>query len=340
MEYQVDVYWAGGKGTKQKRAARQLELFREVARAFPDGEYAVDRTFALRVRTSRKQLGEEIFRFLEQRLGDSFSLDNAEEPTPQDIAHARFIPVEIGADLADCERSWKLLNPYPVVLCDKCWHVKEPAVPEPFVVANWVHQSTQEIFLAHSGLLVVRPRVLDLLLAVVRDQIEWGKARTKALPHLKLPLFWVRPKFQLGTAFIQPAKRCPKCNTLAPWYWARRRASSKESRGLLRPHFVVQLFGPEGVDIAVHGGSTGNRQSETFGIVRELFVSGGLFGYLYNSGVKGLVFPRRIVHSKKNEPSLVKIRRYAELTPGRGDRIVQRKPEPWRAVGKLVPVKI
>jgi len=88
----------------------------------------------------------------------------------------------------------------------------------------------------------------------------------------------------------------------------------------------VDHFGQRKFDIACVGSWYGTRENpELQDVPRDLVVSGGLFAFLYNAGVKGLVMPDEGVFSARGDSPLEKKRRFAELTSGKQDKILRKK---------------
>ena len=133
----------------------------------------------------------------------------AAELSASDIKRARFLPLyfPINAD----EENDEPLN-RRVKLCETCWFPDLGKVAKPYRVASIVAKKRKiDTFGAATGhVMIVRKHVLDLLSAVILDQIDSGPAQLES--GKKTDAFWVLPRFTVGPdAKLYVEKRCPKC---------------------------------------------------------------------------------------------------------------------------------
>jgi hypothetical protein len=240
------------------------------------------------------------------------------------LVHARYVLLWVmtgGKEDVDLDRDGQPLNRSPNVLCNKCGWVDPTVVACKYKVWAPAVQGRREIFYASDGKFIINARVLDLLQGVVKNQIVYGPVRLVGGRTKKTDskLFWFRPKYTTGPSVtIVWDEKCKACNRpLKCW--------SNETYGI-GGRLVVNGFGGAKHDIATVGSWVGDRRDPRGNddLLRRVVVSGGLFAYLYNCRIKGLLLPEGGgVYSEKGESPIEPIRRFSHLKTGKEDIIVR-----------------
>jgi hypothetical protein len=283
-------------------------------------------------RVPEQEAVTEIAKWMDQN-GDNYQIQKyliviCQSWTIREFVRARWVPLLYSADeTADEDQDCKPHNKYPVVLCDKCRWFDEAVVPTPYRISTSVLKRKEEVFRARNGLLIANRRVKDLLAELIAGEIEWGKttfasSKDHAVnPTEKREFYWIRPKYLIGKSMYEtPDSPCPKCGIpLACGDYP------NGGRKVVPISPLVEHFGDKRLNIACSGTWTGRRDSPSEAVMaREIVVSGGLYAYLYNSGLKGFVFPEHIVFSARGEPPIEETRRFGDLKTGKEDRILRK----------------
>ncbi len=241
----------------------------------------------------------------------------------------------------DQNTRYEPLNPPKRVLCDVCRFPDITQVPEPLLVSKAVLKK-QDVFRVSTGMLLVRPSVLELLNKAIGNQIEVGEARiagAKQKPNAADRLFWVRPKEMIGDVVLKSlSESCPRCKrVLCRGVGDVTRHIQNRGPGLLDLRGWVEHFGTGKADFAVLGGFNGRFRDGQPSWHWEMAVSGALFDYLKSNGVKGIAAsfvkePPYFYFSAKGDPTLEpQPRSFGEVKKtARASKADQRRSEPGR----------
>jgi hypothetical protein len=229
-----------------------------------------------------------------------------EFPTAGEVSRARFtLPGFYERDVDEVS-TFELLNP-TMVLCQQCHFPSLASIPDPFLVNKSVLKK-YDVFEAAAGMLVVRPRVLELLKEAIGGQFDFGNAmvaKSKIKPTGDDRLFWVRPKETIGARIrlLRADRPCPACKRIKPggWYGSTEDFVNISGPGVVDERIRVTHFGTGTADLALIDNSA-------IGSFPTLAMSGALMTYLEASGVKGFVpykkYPVDCVFSAKGEATL------------------------------------
>jgi hypothetical protein len=279
-------------------------------------------------RVSQQDAVNEIAQWMDQQ-DQKYQIVMAQFWTIDEFVRARWVPLLYSADEApDEERTSKFLNRYSVILCDRCGWYDETVVPSPYRINNFVLNRKEDMFRAANGLLIASKRLTHLIIDLIPEEIEWGNttfASTKTHgvnPEQMKEFFWIRPKNVIGKSMNETlGPPCAKCGIpLACGDYP------NGSRKIVPISPLVEHFGDKKWNIACLGTWTGRRDSHSeASMARQIVISGGLFAYIYNCGIKGFVFPEQIVFSASGEPPIEEDRRFADLNTGKQDKILRKR---------------
>ena len=234
-------------------------------------------------------------------------------PEPTELARARFAPFVFFGHAQTSDPHGHPLNRFPHVLCKTCRFPDVSRPPNPLLLAK-APPSSAEILHAPDAVLVVRPRVLEMLRAAIGPQIEVGDVRVQGQAKTASAadrLHWVRPVHRIGDAIGKSLKNpCPACG---------RPLESRGNPGDRRvdPQFGPRVthFGPDPADLALLDGYFGSVGPDgTTHWHWDFAISGALFTHLKENGVKGISTapgdtPAACYFSAKGEPAFEPARR-------------------------------
>jgi hypothetical protein len=247
------------------------------------------------------------------------------------IVTARYLPLCIDSGYwqgIDYDKKWAPLNDVAEITCTACGRIDETKPKAPYKIFGPCLKKHQEVYGGLCGRLVVASRVLKLMQAVVDDQIASGPAVITGRPKedIDTGFWWIRPKYETGRQIgINGSRPCQACGMPLE-----SRVTGESDFPAFGGREIVDSYGRRDVDIAVTVTWTGQRDESTYGnhdINRQVMVGGGLFAYLYNCDVKGLLLPSGGVYSAKMEAPWEGERRFAGLPEGRPDKVMSKQTQ-------------
>jgi hypothetical protein len=267
------------------------------------------------------KLGLELLKWA-NKTDERYSVNEISEWNIEALVKARYVPFFVhtgGRECVDLDGDGQPLNQWPVVQCKKCGWPNEKIVSDPYKVWGPSVRGRREILLAENARYICKRRVLDLLLGVVKDQIQWGRVQlVGATKGVEEEFFWFRPLATTGRDLtIVHKEKCSACGVpLKCW--------GNSCLGI-GSRILLEGFGDPSADLAALGSWYGDRTCPrgNDGIIREGVISGGLLAYLYNSDVKGVLIPAGGAYSIKGEEPFEKERRLANLNTN--DKILKQK---------------
>ncbi len=210
-----------------------------------------------------------------------------------EVKRARFLKLFFYGDSVDEDSQSKPLNPINHTLCAACKFPDTSVIPNPLFVSNKVLKK-QDVFSTSTGMMVVRPHVIELLKQAIPSQFESGEVMV--MPGKKIvasdeKLLWIRPKEivgnELGKRF---PKICPVCKRpLESRVFMFDDRIAQGGPGLYDERPRLENFGGGKADLALIDGYYGEIQPD--GVPRwhwNLAISGALFTFLKKNGVKGI----------------------------------------------------
>lgn len=256
--------------------------------------------------------------------------------SPASVATARWIRVE--GDYYDAEEGRKeepVGNTYPVA-CSRCGWPDYSKTPDPFMIhPDVLKGGKRELFDVRSGLLIVKPRAMEVLREFAPDEFDVGIAKVAGQREDNASFHWVRPRQHIGGYAVQGhyGECCPECKRPSEF---RRCVSEKDKTHPGGP--IIDRFGDFKGNLALIGQEP---QSATLATAQTkppthwIAISGGLFAALYNRGIKGLALPDEgplnarlwegpLISNDINEPTWESERRFADAFPGKADKFVKK----------------
>lgn len=235
------------------------------------------------------------------------------------IVNSRWVWLAADRDYADCDlTTYTNVNIYEVV-CPTCGRIDTDNPPNPYLVHPWIRKyPSQELFHAHNGMFVLRRRVKDLLQPLLNSQVTWGSARLVDHSTKDDELFWLRPIHQVGEGFARIlATPCPTCGRPQDETWA----------NCLKGN-CIKDFGDNEWNIALVGalGIFGFNDEGTQPPSHDVVTSGGLFAYLWNHNVNGIVWPHEgpYISIRPDQPTLEEQRRF-DVFSKKEDKVLRKK---------------
>jgi hypothetical protein len=204
---------------------------------------------------------------------------------------ARFLELCVAGGSADLDAKSEPLNKSWPVACEACEFPDLTRVPKPYLVGKEVLKKA-EVFSTITGMLIVRPRVLEILRRAIGEQIEVGEAQlVDARKALDEPVFWVRPLEKVGDEGHKARdQQCPRCKRFLH-QWRSRVDDVIEERGggVYDLRKRLEHFGTGKADLALVGyfGGIGKDTRLRYGSW-TVAISGALLAHLKASGVKGI----------------------------------------------------
>jgi hypothetical protein len=336
MQYSVSLQlkWFRDGAAHDRRAgqAKLKDLMAGLTRAFPNVPCKRDGVAMVLLRTSDETLITRVGRWMDQR-GESYQIVVVDEWTVDEIVRARWLECRYSfGDYVDENESGEPFNKFSRVLCRACGWYDESVVPTPYKVSSVALRRKEDVFAAGNGLLIVKSWVKDLLVDTARAQIEWGE--TALVDAVGVPVKagergkvgWIRPKFHIGRNTAESRDSpCEKCGIPLGC------GSVPNTDAKVFSHrLIVEHFGKKEPNIASLGTWVGSRRNpEGWSPARTIVLSGGLWAYLYNCGVKGMVTPDQGLYSEKGEAPVEPERRFADLKTGKEDSVLRLKM-PWQ----------
>jgi hypothetical protein len=240
--------------------------------------------------------------------------------TIDEMLRARWLPLISAAGIADVDDAVRPLNRFPRIQCNTCGRYDVSEIPSPYKVSLKTLQKKADLFKGQ-GLLIARAPVKDLLRALIPDQLEWGEtcvvdSRGRVVQRaITEDFFWIRPKHRIGRDIRETvAEHCPKCGLPMKGGGLYYDVNAKIWHNT---RITVEDFGKKNWQLAVVG--------TQLPYALDIVVSGGLWAYLYNCGVRGLVLPKQGLNSANGEPAIEHKRRLADLTCPKEDRALRLK---------------
>jgi hypothetical protein len=297
-----------------------------IIRAFPQCQYK-RRRGSLELRSSDLGILKEVVAFVEKQGVDCRIIQN-DYWTSDEIARARWVDLTAKVGPVDTD-DWEPLNRFPKMICTECGHYDDTRVPEPYKVLDAILTKKDEIFHALNGLIIANERVRNLVLGTCEDQVDCGEAqvtnqegRATKRADVGRRFYWIRPKCAIGgfDGFKPGPPFCPRCGE------ALTSQTEEADEKVVINRVVVEHFGKKNWNIAV-GGTLGHYRRPSGAVIqrRDVFVSGSLWAYLYNSGVKGLGVPEEGLFSARGDPPVEEKRRFGELMSGKDDKVARLK---------------
>ena len=210
---------------------------------------------------------------------------------PGEEQRARFLELCFAGGPADLDAKAEPFNKSWPVACEACEFPDLTRVPKPYLVGKEVLKKA-EIFSTITGMLIVRPRVLEILQRAVGKQIEVGEAQlVDAKKALDEPVYWVRPLERVGDeGWKAREKQCPQCHRfLHQWQLRVGDAIEERGGGVYDLRKRLEHFGTGNADLAVVGffGGIGKDTRLRYGSW-TVAISGALLAHLKANGVKGI----------------------------------------------------
>jgi cell wall assembly regulator SMI1 len=255
-----------------------------------DGDY---RYHSFEADAADPELDRRITQFAKEVEASRAATGNVEvKLTAGEMKRARY--VEFGARSLENaeEESPGTRNVYPA-LCGACGWPDLAKVPSPYWVSPEVRKRPKEdLFSAQEGLLVVRPRALEVLRAAAGGEITFGPAcvlgeKLKDVAEEER-LWWVRPVHGIGpTTAWYVQKRCGKCKRPVHGHFNPPHDDDEPQFGDWRPR-VPSYAGGHGASLVRLEEFAGHVSKDgTIDFFGRLAISGALFEHLKAMKVKG-----------------------------------------------------
>ena len=246
------------------------------------------------------------------------------------ILYARWVPfhctyeVEEGTVMHD---DW--IDNYSVACASCGWldlsHPKEPYRFRP-PTEEKANIDKVDVLEARNGLVVCSPKAFEVFDYYVGDQIQSGTAKLID-GTTQVDWRWIRPSLYTGRMRgWEISEKCDVCGHPI-------RITRPKSKLY---NWIVDSFNSLEGDIALVGDySPGNwRPDEVNRLYPGLHyvsISGGFFTVLYNSGIKGLVWPDEgtLISMDLSEPTWEPERRFADVFTGKADKIKRKRVKPF-----------
>ncbi|MFL5245986.1 MAG: hypothetical protein ACJ8FY_28280 [Gemmataceae bacterium] len=296
MHFRINVQIDWDINTEDRREvfARLRKVFSRFRAAFPESSQPKDGIGWANFESTDETLIPRIMAWLDKE-GEKYQLVQNDCWTVDEMVRARWLELLYLSGPVDIDHSIGPLNHYRV-LCEACGRLDISVVPEPYKILDDVLRKDFDFFRGDNSLIIFKAWVKDLLRDLVADQMEWGETcvvnsvgKAVSFKKARNNFLWVRPKHCIGQDLRDKAtSRCSKCKQVRTCKTDRDREGK-----LFTGRFLVKHFGKKDLHIARVANCMGPN-----GVV----VSGGLWGHLYNSGVKGLVLPDQGLYSAKGEP--------------------------------------
>ena len=249
-----------------------------------------------------------------RELRISISCGVEERLTKSELQQVRFARFAIQGDSIDHDSDWSPLNRFPSLLCRDCSMPDENRLPGIFYVSarqmlrrrqdgvpDVPLPTKREVFGCSCGIFVAVHRVKRILEVLNQPVIC---AAVAAIPPAELPVpCWaIRPAHSWGRRkYLILSDPCPACGQ------PRRCHMDMEAEPeRLWPNrlFVHEETIPDADFVCCESwfGDRTRHPSESFGIHRDLFVSGRLYDLLLRAKVRGLITPGEFVSFEDDIP--------------------------------------
>ena len=217
-----------------------------------------------------------------------------EQCTDLELFSAEYVPFLIEGDFIDSNQDGEPLDHFSPGKCQACFLPPEETVPEPLSVSEVNSRRIQDIYWAHNGVIVVSEKFMSAVGAHMDDQVRTGQVifKQSSRPRrLKDRYFWLRPRFSLGREIQSEVKKvCETCGTQLEVRKVERGDKFRDAR------IILEHFGDRKLNIALSGNWYGQRTREKpMSQIREIYISGGMYFFLTNQKLKGLVRPSNVV---------------------------------------------